>query len=84
MEKGEVRVPGVTAPLERPFEANIDFEIRFMADAQVVGCNWIELPAGAWTPRAKKDFKSRAQIEVDVAWNKLVSHAPEVSPTDCC
>ena len=28
----------------RFFEANIDFDIRFMADTKVVGCNWIELP----------------------------------------
>ena len=28
------------------FEANIDFEIRFMADTKVVGCNWIELQPG--------------------------------------
>ena len=33
------------------FEANIDFEIRFMADAHIVGCNWLELPATTWQPR---------------------------------
>jgi len=76
LEKGEVKVPGLGA-LERPYEANIDFEIRFMADAGVVGCNWIELPAGAWSRRAKVDQKSRAQVEVDIAWDKMVSHAPE-------
>lgn len=35
------------------FEANIDFEIRFMADTKVVGCNWIELPAGKYSIRTK-------------------------------
>lgn len=79
LEKGEVKVPGLGA-LERPYEANIDFEIRFMADAGVVGCNWIELPAGAWSRRAKVDQKSRAQVEVDIAWDRMVSHAPEVRP----
>jgi DNA polymerase delta subunit 1 len=77
MEKGEVRIPGVSGSLDRPFEANIDFEIRFMADTQVVGCNWIELPAGVWNLRQSRDFQSRAQVEVDVAWDKLVSHVPE-------
>ena len=74
--------------LERPFEANIDFEVRFMADAkvisaicskttqhfrlvgrwlqpsisQVVGCNWIELPPGAWKQRNPNEYKSRAQV----------------------
>ncbi|KAG7270693.1 hypothetical protein CRUP_005360 [Coryphaenoides rupestris] len=28
------------------YEANIDFEIRFMVDCDVVGCCWIELPKG--------------------------------------
>ena len=28
------------------FESNIDFEVRFMVDAGVVGCNWIECPPG--------------------------------------
>ena len=33
------------------FEANIDFEVRFMVDTGVVGCNWVELPTGKYTLR---------------------------------
>merc|ERR1719244_634795 len=82
MEKGEVKVPGIGDFIGRPFEANIDFEIRFMADSQVVGCNWIELPAGCWTirdsnKRGEQGYTSRSQLEVDVAWDKFISHAPE-------
>jgi len=78
IEKGEVRMPAGMSPLAgKPYEANIDFEVRFMADSKVVGCNWIELPPGAWKQRGHKDYKSRAQVEVDVAWDKLISHAPE-------
>ena len=33
------------------FEANIDFEVRFMVDTGVVGCSWVELPAGKYTVR---------------------------------
>lgn len=33
------------------FETNIDFEIRFMIDVKVFGCNWIELPAGKYRIR---------------------------------
>merc|ERR1719244_199163 len=82
MEKGEVKVPGIGDFIGRPFEANIDFEIRFMADSQVVGCNWIELPAGCWTMRdtnkkGEQGYTSRSQLEVDIAWDKLISHAPE-------
>ncbi|XP_076045366.1 DNA polymerase delta 1, catalytic subunit isoform X1 [Oratosquilla oratoria] len=59
------------------YESNIDFEIRFMTDTHVVGCCWIELPAGSWKSREEKDFVSRAQIEVDVAWDKFIAHPPE-------
>merc|ERR550519_3128043 len=78
LERGEVRVPEIPnfGPT-KPFEANIDFEIRFMADNKVVGCNWIELPAGSWTMRTGSEKLSRAQLEVDVAWDKFISHAPE-------
>lgn len=31
------------------FESNIEFEVRFMVDTGIVGCNWIECPAGMFT-----------------------------------
>ncbi|XP_053953423.1 DNA polymerase delta catalytic subunit [Anastrepha ludens] len=64
----------------RAFESNIDFDIRFMVDTHVVGCNWIELPAGTWRIRDKRTKplpESRCQIEVDVAYDKFISHEPE-------
>ncbi|XP_030053826.1 DNA polymerase delta catalytic subunit isoform X1 [Microcaecilia unicolor] len=69
------------------FEANIDFEIRFMVDTDVVGCNWIELPAGKYRLRkelsngdSKKDVLGKvslSQIEVDVSWTDFISHPVE-------
>lgn len=69
------------------FEANIDFEIRFMVDSDVVGCCWIELPKGKYKLREEKgsgneDSKSAevstfCQYEVDVAWTDLISHPAE-------
>ncbi|KAG5854660.1 DNA polymerase delta catalytic subunit-like [Anguilla anguilla] len=69
------------------FEANIDFEIRFMVDSDVVGCCWIELPAGKYRVREDKttgEVDSRhpskvslCQYEVDVGWTDLVSHPAE-------
>ncbi|MBN3311988.1 DPOD1 polymerase, partial [Atractosteus spatula] len=69
------------------YEANIDFEIRFMVDADVVGCNWIELPAGKYRLRDEQqpgDSKphcpsqvSLCQYEVDVGWTDLISHPAE-------
>ncbi|KAG1674520.1 DNA polymerase delta catalytic subunit [Nymphon striatum] len=64
-----------------PYESNIDFEIRFMVDRGVVGCNWIELPKGTYFVRKQNDPihppTSRCQIEVDIAWTKFISHVPE-------
>ncbi|XP_002047697.2 DNA polymerase delta catalytic subunit [Drosophila virilis] len=64
----------------RAFENNIDFDIRFMVDTHVVGCNWIELPPGVWRLRghnSKPATESRCQIEVDVAYDQFISHEPE-------
>ena len=58
-----------------------------MVDSNVVGCNWIELPAGKYRLREKENasagdasrppIRSRCQIEVDVSWEDIVSHMPE-------
>ena len=44
LEKREVNFRDFSNISYAAFESNIDFEIRFMADTKVVGCNWIELP----------------------------------------
>lgn len=63
-----------------------DSSFRFMVDCDVVGCNWIELPAGKYQVRHKASsagpsnspgLKSRCQIEVDVAWDQFISHGAE-------
>ncbi|KAM4651111.1 DNA polymerase delta catalytic subunit [Discoglossus pictus] len=69
------------------YEANIDFEIRFMVDNDIVGCNWIELPPGKYRLRqegdssnSSKDFPSKmslSQLEVDISWADLISHPAE-------
>lgn len=68
------------------FEANIDFDIRFMVDTHITGCCWIELPEGKWQLRKQEHqpgttsslpYTSRCQFEVDVAYNSLVAHEPE-------
>uniref|UniRef100_A0A3P8W4X2 DNA polymerase n=1 Tax=Cynoglossus semilaevis TaxID=244447 RepID=A0A3P8W4X2_CYNSE len=58
------------------YEANIDFEIRFMVDSDVVGCCWIELPKGKYRLREEKSV-SLCQYEVDVGWTDLISHPAE-------
>lgn len=48
-----------------------------MVDTGLVGCSWVELPAGQWTMRPAARHVSRCQIEADVSWERLVSHTPE-------
>lgn len=83
LETGSVSVDPYGAPSYRIFESNVDFEIRFMVDTHVVGCCWIELPRSKYTVRDAKSGPhcrvSRAQLEVDVAWDEMVAHAPEGS-----
>lgn len=64
----------------RVYESNIDFDIRFMVDTNVVGCSWIEIPAGAWRKRVNGKSpapESRCQIEIDTAFNSFIAHEPE-------
>ncbi|XP_002983728.2 DNA polymerase delta catalytic subunit isoform X2 [Selaginella moellendorffii] len=55
------------------YESNILFALRFMIDCNVGGGNWIELPGGSYrlTPRRL----STCQIEIDILYNKIVSHS---------
>ena len=52
-----------------------------MVDTHMVGCSWIELKPGKWKLRGHFNhylsITSRCQLEVDVAWDALVAHAPE-------
>ncbi|XP_058715720.1 DNA polymerase delta catalytic subunit [Poecile atricapillus] len=59
-----------------PYEANIDFEIRFMADSGLVGCSWVELPPGSFRWRGDPRL-SLCQLEADAAWGGLRGHPPE-------
>uniref|UniRef100_A0A4W4DTZ4 DNA polymerase n=1 Tax=Electrophorus electricus TaxID=8005 RepID=A0A4W4DTZ4_ELEEL len=75
------------------YEANIDFEIRFMVDSGMVGCCWVELPKGKYSLREERSGTSDlccpgkvtpspppvslCQYEVDVGWTDLISHPAE-------
>ncbi|XP_041367703.1 DNA polymerase delta catalytic subunit-like [Gigantopelta aegis] len=86
LESGFV-CPGYKQYGFQAYESNIDFEIRFMVDTHVVGCNWIELPAKKYTIRDKHNWDakdprrpkptSRCQIEVDISWEEFISHPTE-------
>ena len=66
------------------YESSTPFVLRFMIDKDIVGCNWLELPAGSYsvrrdTPSPKDQFSrtSLCQAEIDVVCNNIISHAPE-------
>ncbi|CAG0882897.1 unnamed protein product [Cyprideis torosa] len=77
LERGEVLVDPFGQRCYTPFESNIDFEIRFMVDTGVVGCSWIELPRGSFFVRRRERLTTRCQLEVDVPWDRFISHPPE-------
>jgi len=66
-------------PPETPtYESNILFTLRFMIDAKLVGMNWVEMPAGKYTLRQKKEEKdSCCQYELDIHYTDIISHPPE-------
>ena len=61
------------------FESNVLFALRFMIDHEVVGGNWVELPAGHHTyeePASSKKL-SHCQLEAHIHCSKVISHKPE-------
>lgn len=54
------------------FESNIDYEIRFMADLDLVGCGWVEIKKGKYNLTSNK--MSISQIEVSVDVNDIIVH----------
>ncbi|TKY73810.1 DNA polymerase delta catalytic subunit [Spatholobus suberectus] len=57
------------------YESNVLFALRFMIDCNIVGGNWIEIPAGKYKKTAKS--LSYCQLEFDCLYFELISHAPE-------
>ncbi|KAM3750541.1 hypothetical protein ACB098_04G044200 [Castanea mollissima] len=57
------------------YESNVLFALRFMIDCNIVGGNWIEVPAGKYKKTAKN--LSYCQLEFDCLYSDLISHAPE-------
>ncbi|KAL2347216.1 hypothetical protein Fmac_001216 [Flemingia macrophylla] len=57
------------------YESNVLFALRFMIDCNVVGGNWIEVPAGKYKKTARS--LSYCQLEFDCLYSELISNAPE-------
>lgn len=59
------------------YESNVPYVLRFMIDNNIQGADWIELPPSTYSVRSEEKKVSRCQLEVDIVYNQLVSHAPE-------
>ncbi|RYG51790.1 hypothetical protein EON67_02630, partial [archaeon] len=59
------------------FEANVPFILRYMIDNNITGGNWLEAEAGSYTVRPAVRKVSHTQLELDIAYDQLVSHAPD-------
>lgn len=67
---------GFPERMYRTYESNLPHVLRFMVDTDVVGCNWLELPAGTYARRAPHEAETRCEHEFDVVYTSLVSHSP--------
>ena len=77
LENGFECPPKYTLHAYQPYESDVNFEIRFMVDAKVPGCNWIELPPGKFLRRESNKKQTNCQFEVDINYTDLISHPPE-------
>lgn len=76
MERG-FECPGYSERAYVTYESNVPFTLRFMIDKDIAGCNWVSLPAGSYALRPEGRKSSRCQIEADIMYTSLISHAPE-------
>jgi DNA polymerase delta subunit 1 len=59
----EKRDEAVTSRVIKTYEANIPFELRFMVDQKINGCEWVRLKGGRFTEVSATDKISTCQFE---------------------
>ncbi|KAI4317080.1 hypothetical protein L6164_024989 [Bauhinia variegata] len=69
-----IQIDGIGMKSFMTYESNVLFALRFMIDCNIVGGNWIEVPAGKY--KTEKSL-SYCQLEFDCLYSELISHAPE-------
>ncbi|XP_022734015.1 DNA polymerase delta catalytic subunit-like isoform X2 [Durio zibethinus] len=70
-----IQIEGLGMKSFMTYESNVLFALRFMIDCNIVGGNWIEIPAGKYKKTEKN--LSYCQLEFDCLYSELISHAPE-------
>lgn len=59
------------------YESNLPFVLRFMIDQSIYGAGWVEVPVGSCQVRSKEEKDTHCQIEIDVPYDKIISHVSE-------
>ncbi|KAI1729693.1 DNA polymerase family B domain-containing protein [Ditylenchus destructor] len=70
------KITGGEDDVVKAFEANLDFEVRFMADLDIVGCGWVELLAHKYYHVPKTKRATFCQLEVNLNLDNLIVHSP--------
>lgn len=65
LEKG-INIDGIGQRCFLTYESNVLFALRFMIDCDIVGGNWIELPAGNYCKSTRR--LSYCQLELDIQY----------------
>jgi len=68
LERG-ITIEGLGSKSFLTYESNILFALRFMIDCNIVGGNWIELPAGKYRKAAR--VMSYCQLELDCLYPSI-------------
>lgn len=76
LESG-LALPGIDFRTYQTYESNVPFLLRFLIDQDISGCNWLEASSGTYAVRTAANKKSLCQLEIDIVYNNVVSHAPE-------
>ncbi|KAJ7521254.1 hypothetical protein O6H91_19G043900 [Diphasiastrum complanatum] len=72
LERG-INIDGLGQKCFLTYESNVLFALRFMIDCEIVGGNWIELPAGKYRETTRK--MSYCQLELDTSYKNVISHS---------
>ncbi|PRQ49453.1 putative DNA-directed DNA polymerase [Rosa chinensis] len=73
LDKG-IQIDGVGEKSFMTYESNVLFALRFMIDCNIVGGNWIEVPAGKYKTAKSTSY---CQLEFNCLYSDVISHAPE-------
>lgn len=68
LEKG-INIDGIGQRCFLTYESNVLFALRFMIDCDIVGGNWVELPARTYTKSTRP--LSYCQLELDMQYPTL-------------